>query len=156
MPFPMKIQPIGLNFLEDPTRHESTKPVVKSRLKRLFERQFVRISTAEKIAGAEEVGHCKNDFEPSSVCLANMVQSFIEDEDKQTATVRCSRNRCNCFNGNCSDSTDDELDSFGDACETLKVYFWSNEFKITDIVFCFYISECFVVEFSVLRKIPVY
>lgn len=120
MPFPMKIQPIDLNFLEDPTCHELTKPVVKSRLKRLFERQFVRISTAEKIAGVEEVVHCKSDFEPSSVCLANMVQSFIEDEDKQTVTVRCSRNRCNCFNGNCSDSTDDELDSFGDACETLK------------------------------------
>ncbi|XP_058197355.1 uncharacterized protein LOC131313198 isoform X1 [Rhododendron vialii] len=123
MPFPMRIQPINLiNSLEEPARYEPVKPAAKSRLKRLFERQFLRFSTVEKIAGVEEIAaHCKRensgDFEPSSVCLENMVQNFIEDEDK---TVKCNRNRCNCFNGNCSDSSEGELDSFGDACEILK------------------------------------
>lgn len=124
MPFPMRIQPINLiNSLEEPARYEPVKLAAKSRLKRLFERQFLRFSTAEKIAGVEEVAaHFKRensgDFEPSSVCLENMVQNFIEDDDK---TVKCNRNRCNCFNGNCRDSSEDELDSFGDACEILKV-----------------------------------
>ncbi|KAL6982491.1 hypothetical protein U1Q18_042770 [Sarracenia purpurea var. burkii] len=138
MPFPMKIQPIDLNFLEESAHNESVKPVAKSRLKRLFERQFpsvLRNSAAEKnVAGVEEA-HCNKDgsseFDPSSVCLAKMVQNFIEDNDKQSATVRCGRNRCNCLNRNCNDSSEDELDSFdsfsdpnltsaGDAYEVLK------------------------------------
>lgn len=125
MPFPMRIQPI--NNLTD-ALEEPAKPAAKSRLKRLFERQFLRVTAQEKItAGGEEVPpaaahfsrESSGEFEPSSVCLENMVQSFIEDEDK---TAKCSRNRCNCFNGNGSDSSEDELDSFGDACEILKVY----------------------------------
>ncbi|KAG5515127.1 hypothetical protein RHGRI_036236 [Rhododendron griersonianum] len=123
MPFPMRIQLINfIHALEEPARYEPVKPAAKLRLKRLFERQFVRVSTAKKIAGDEEVAaHCKRensgDFEPSFVCLENMVQNFVEDEDK---TAKYSRNRCNCFNRNCSYSLDDELDSFGDACEILK------------------------------------
>ncbi|XP_057460724.1 uncharacterized protein LOC130751194 [Actinidia eriantha] len=137
MPFPMKIQPIDYNSPDESTRNESVKPVAKSRFKRLFERQFLSVlktSAAEKIAGVEE-SPCNKDgsgeFEPSSVCLAKMVQNFIEDNDKQSATVRCGRNRCNCFHGNCNDSSEDEFDSFNsfgdsnltssaDACEVLK------------------------------------
>ncbi|GFZ04781.1 hypothetical protein Acr_17g0003530 [Actinidia rufa] len=137
MPFPMKIQPIDYNSPDESTLNESVKPVAKSRFKRLFERQFLsvlRTSAAEKIAGVEE-SPCNKDgsgeFEPSSVCLAKMVQNFIEDNDKQSATVRCGRSRCNCFHGNCNDSSEDEFDSFNsfgdsnlissaDACEVLK------------------------------------
>ena len=49
----------------------------------------------------------------SSVCLAKMVQNFIEDSNEKQPSVRCNRNRCNCFNGNCKDSFEDEFDSFG-------------------------------------------
>ncbi|THF94614.1 hypothetical protein TEA_028032 [Camellia sinensis var. sinensis] len=131
MPFTMKIQPIDFNSPEESIPNELVKPVAKSRFKRLFQRQFpivLRSSAAEKIGGVEE-SHCNKDgsgeFEPSSVCLAKMVQNFIEDNDRQSATVRCGRN------GNCNESSEDELDSFngfgdsnvassGDACEVLK------------------------------------
>ncbi|PON95002.1 hypothetical protein TorRG33x02_092010 [Trema orientale] len=161
MPFPMKIQPIDFPApLDEPTRFEpAVKPVVKSRFKRLFERQFtsvLRISTpapppTEKAAsgGGGEVPHFDKEannynnnnvssaelyFEPSSVCLAKMVQNFMEGgggNEKQSSTARCGRNRCHCFNGSCNDSCEDELDLFGgfahdgfansvEGCEILK------------------------------------
>ncbi|XAR61151.1 hypothetical protein NMG60_11034775 [Bertholletia excelsa] len=135
MPFPMKIQPIDFQSLDELTRNESVKPAAKSRLKRwLFERQFpnvLKASAIEKITGVEENKDVTAEFEPSSVCLANMVQNFIEDNDKQSAMVKCGRNRCNCFNGNSYDSSEDELETLhcyadsnltlsGDACEILK------------------------------------
>lgn len=135
MPFPMKIQPIDYQTLNESVAHrfEPVKPVVKSRLKRLFERQFLRNSAAEKV-GAIEESHLKdgsNEFEPSSVCLAKMVQNFLEENNDKQTSVRCNRNRCNCFNRNCNDSSEDEFDSFGgfgdsnlsssaEACEILK------------------------------------
>ncbi|KAK3193660.1 hypothetical protein Dsin_024970 [Dipteronia sinensis] len=123
MPFPMKIQPIDFQSVEEPTRFEPVKPVVKSRLKRLFERQFLRNSAAEKVGAIEEPLHHFNkdggstEFEPSSLCLAKMVQNFIEESnEKQSGAVKCGRNRCNCFNGHSNDSSEDELDSyFGDS-----------------------------------------
>ncbi|EEF41387.1 uncharacterized protein LOC8274718 [Ricinus communis] len=120
MPFQMKIQPIdSLTPEEPPTRFEPVKQVVKSRLRRLFDLQFLRNSAAEK-AVVDEPHFNKdsvNEFEPSSVCLAKMVQNFIEEsnEKQSSGAVRCSRNRCNCFNGNCNDSSEDEFDSFGDS-----------------------------------------
>ncbi|KAJ8749449.1 hypothetical protein K2173_025644 [Erythroxylum novogranatense] len=129
----MKVQPIDSNTADEPkSRFEPVKPVGKSRLKRLFERQFLKSSVAEKAVVVEE-SHLNGgsaDFEPSSVCLANMVQSFIEEsnEKQPSAAVRCG----NCFNGNFNDSSDDEWDSFGgssgdsilpsfsEACEFLK------------------------------------
>ncbi|KAL3649029.1 hypothetical protein CASFOL_005432 [Castilleja foliolosa] len=114
MPFPMRIQPI------DYIQSDAVKPPVsKSRLKRLFDRPFngvLRISSADKpTAGGEKDGGAAaattTDFEPSSVLLDKMVQSFIEgNNEKQSA-----RNRCNCFNGNSNDSSDDELDFFSDS-----------------------------------------
>ena len=155
MPFPMKIQPIDFHSqLDEPTRFEPVKPVVKSRFKRLFERQFTSVlktsAAAEKAgSGGEEVSHFNKEantydsaceiFEPSSVCLAKMVQNFIEGgggggNDKQSSVaVRCGRNRCNCFNGICHDSSEDDLDlcggfghdpnfsNSGEGCEILKV-----------------------------------
>ncbi|KAJ1433134.1 hypothetical protein SESBI_06356 [Sesbania bispinosa] len=108
----MKIQPIDSHVSEaEETRLEPVKPVVKSRLKRLFERQFsgvLRISTAEKISG-EDPHHGSVDVEPSSVCLAKMVQSFMEENhEKHSGSVMSARNRYNCFNGNSDDSFEAE------------------------------------------------
>ncbi|XP_008775235.1 uncharacterized protein LOC103695641 [Phoenix dactylifera] len=106
MPFPMKIQPIDAKGM---VRSEPAKPVGKSRLKRLFERQFqfpavLRISSAEKLAAA-----AAGDPEPSSVCLDKMVQSFMEDNSSEKPS-RCGRHRCNCFHGNCDERSDDDAD----------------------------------------------
>ncbi|KAK7278381.1 hypothetical protein RJT34_23409 [Clitoria ternatea] len=142
---PMKIQPIDVDSqkLKEPTvvaRNDAVKPVLKSRLKRLFvfDRQFSNVlksssSSSEKpVAGeAPPSNTAAAEFEPSSVCLDKMVQSFIEESNEKPATaVKCGRNRCNCFNGNGNDSSDEELDvfgesssssgSFGDAGDTLK------------------------------------
>ncbi|XP_022748976.1 uncharacterized protein LOC111298526 [Durio zibethinus] len=142
----MKVQPIDINSQAQkeivPVRAEPVKPLLKSRLKRLFDRPFpsvLRISTAEKPSVDETQFNNKDEvieFEPSSVCLAKMVQNFIEDShnDKQSPLrsplAKYGRNRCNCFNGNSNDSSNDEFDAFGesinggpslvDACDTLK------------------------------------
>ncbi|XP_073144864.1 uncharacterized protein [Henckelia pumila] len=132
MPFPSKIQPVDLNVLPEkrvPANFEPSKPV-KSRFKRLFERQFssvLKISTQDKPPSSDEPqNHFNKDsseeFEPSSVCLAKMVQNFIEENNEKP---KCGRNLCNCFNGNCSDDCEDEYDSFKassplDACDILK------------------------------------
>ncbi|OIW13101.1 hypothetical protein TanjilG_08134 [Lupinus angustifolius] len=142
---PMKIQPIDIDpqNLKDSAvvRNDAVKPVLKSRLRRLFvfDRQFQK-GTEKTIAGVEPPQSNKDvaagtttEFEPSSVCLAKMVQSFIEerhDKQQSTATVKCGRN---CFNGNNNDSSDDDFDifgssfgesisssSFGDASDALK------------------------------------
>ncbi|KAG6394910.1 hypothetical protein SASPL_145501 [Salvia splendens] len=98
----MRIQPI------DAIRHDVVMPpVLKSRLKRLFDRPFnssLRNSSVE--------------FEPSSVCLDKMVQNFIEDNNEKQSSasaVKCGRHRCNCFNGKSNDSSDDEFDLFSDS-----------------------------------------
>ncbi|RRT79138.1 hypothetical protein B296_00022949 [Ensete ventricosum] len=103
MPFPTKIQPIDVIALG---RSDLAKPVQKSRLKRLFERQFpgvLRISSAERLAGGA-------DLELSSICLDKMVRNFMEDNNGEQISYRSGRSRCNCFQGNCHDSSDDDLD----------------------------------------------
>lgn len=142
MPFPMKIQPI--DAAEGNRLELVIKPVVKSRLKRLLERPFsgvLRNSAAEKTGGGQEPLQiqCKEgingstDFEPSSACLAKMVQSYIEENhEKSSAPVRCGGR--NCFNRIYDDSSDDEsvLNGgsgewnypSGDASEILKVKRW--------------------------------
>lgn len=137
MPFTMKIQPIDIDSPAAVTRPESGKPVLKSRLKRLFDRPFTNVlrnATSEKLfpevhqyygGGAGAGGGAVTEFEPSSVCLAKMVQNFIEENNEKQA--KCGRNRCNCFNGNNDSSSDDESDLFGgsidgcDASDHLKV-----------------------------------
>ncbi|QHO52585.1 hypothetical protein HN51_021500 [Arachis hypogaea] len=143
----MKIQPVNspVPVEGDTSIDFVAKPIVKSRFKRLFERNFagvLRNSAAEKIGGGrcggggggEEVQSSgkdgfngSNDFEPSSACLAKMVQSFIEGnnlEKHSSASGRCGRNRSNCFNRICDDSSDDESDdsncSPGEVSEILK------------------------------------
>ncbi|KAL2530752.1 hypothetical protein Fot_23353 [Forsythia ovata] len=145
MPFPMRIQPIDSQlYSESSIRNDAVKPpVLKSRLKRLFDRQFnsvLRISAAEKPStGGEKDGGVSVaaavavvEFEPSSICLDKMVQNFIEDNNEKqsaSAAAKYGRNRCNCFNGNSNDCSDDEFDffdsntpssSFNDPSDTLK------------------------------------
>ncbi|XP_059632435.1 uncharacterized protein LOC132275071 [Cornus florida] len=126
MPFPMKIQPIDSQTYRESIRNDSSKLVVKSRLRRLFDRQFpsvLRISSADKpsVGEAQFSKDGGTEFEPSSVCLAKMVQNFIEESNEKQSAAKCGRNRCNCFNGNGNDSSDDEFDfssGFGDSFQT--------------------------------------
>ncbi|KAK7336802.1 hypothetical protein VNO77_17350 [Canavalia gladiata] len=118
MPFTMKIQPIDSQVPEEGTRIEPAKPVVKSRLKRLFERPFsgvLRNSAAEKITGEDGSTHGSVDLEPSSACLAKMVQNFMEEnQDKQSVSVKCARNRFICFDDS-SDAETHALGGFGES-----------------------------------------
>ncbi|PWZ55248.1 hypothetical protein Zm00014a_013478 [Zea mays] len=80
----------------------------KSRLKRLFERQLLRVSPAERLPSAPPGGGEKDELpEPSSLCLDGMVRSFLEDgggggAERAAAAARC----CNCFHA--GDTSDDE------------------------------------------------
>ncbi|XP_047316057.1 uncharacterized protein LOC124919770 isoform X2 [Impatiens glandulifera] len=121
----MKIQPVDINFkpVDDSFQNESvSKPVVKSRLRRLFERQFpARYPAAETQV---LVKNGSGEFDPSSVCLAKMVQNFIEygSDKMETQTHKCKSKSCNRFNmnNNCSDSSEEDMDSSSDACQVLK------------------------------------
>lgn len=135
----MKIQPIDSTTYRESIQNDIAKPVVKSRLKRFFDRPFpsvLRISSAIEKPNAAGAGNdlpngkdgAVTEFEPSSVCLAKMVQNFIEENNEKPSAAKCGRNRCNCFNGSNNDSSDDEFDfadsvtnsSFGDSSEALK------------------------------------
>ncbi|RRT81568.1 hypothetical protein B296_00001908 [Ensete ventricosum] len=136
MLFQMKIQPVGASgSVAFAPRSDPGKPAAKSRLKRLFERQFpsvLRNPAAEKVAGSgdgrEKERDDGGDVEPSSVCLDTMVFSFTEEGHHE----KPPRGRCNCFNANFDDSSDDDLDARdgeapgsaaapGDAAEAIKV-----------------------------------
>lgn len=108
MPLSMKIQPIDVSSDDHLPSEMVAKPVVKSRLKRLF-----RISVATE---KEEQPNSGDQFEPSSVCLAKMVQNFIEEPNEKPPPA--ARNRCNCFNGSGSDGSDGESDA--GVCDFLK------------------------------------
>ncbi|CAH9148477.1 unnamed protein product [Cuscuta epithymum] len=143
----MKVQPI--DSITSSIRADSTRPLSKSRIKRFFDRPFtssLRSSSASEKptapAGAGVAVQCVKDgassagveFEPSSVSLDKMVQSFIEESNEKQQPSKIGRNRCNCFNRNGSDSSDDEFDlpssgfadylanssSFGDSSDTIK------------------------------------
>lgn len=129
----MKIQPIDFNPPYEVLHKFKpvVKPIIMSRFTRLLERQFssyLRIPESDKPAGAtERLYNCRKDgfeeFEPSSVCLAKMVQNFIEEGHEKTP-VSCERKLCNCFNGNCTDSSDEEPDSCNfSSIDLLKVDF---------------------------------
>jgi len=112
----MKIQPIDSPVHDEALRLEPVKAVIKSRLKRLLERQFsgvLRNSAAEKIVAGELPRSGKDgsaDFDPSSACLAKMVQSFMEENpEKHSAAGKCAHNRYNSF----EDSSDAETSAFG-------------------------------------------
>lgn len=137
----MKVQPIDYPTYRESIQNDAAKPVLKSRLKRFFDRPFpsvLRISSTTEKPNAAGAGNelppygkdgAVTEFEPSSICLAKMVQNFIEENNEKPSSAKCGRNRCNCFNGNNNDSSDDEFDfadsvnnsSFGDSADALKV-----------------------------------
>jgi hypothetical protein len=100
----------------------------KSRLKRLFERQLLRVSPAERLPSAPPGGGDKDELpEPSSLCLDGMVRSFLEDggggggAERAAAAARCCT---------CSPAGDTAADAAGpaaaaaaaaDIAETIKV-----------------------------------
>ncbi|KAM7483510.1 hypothetical protein LguiB_008093 [Lonicera macranthoides] len=64
-------------------------------------KDFVGRSAAGELAYDKDV---TTEFEPSSVCLAKMVQNFIEETNKKQSTAKCGRNHYNYFNGNNNDT----------------------------------------------------
>ncbi|CAN8287240.1 unnamed protein product [Cochlearia groenlandica] len=138
MPFHMRIQPIDSDLKEEVTFPETMKQMPKSRLKRLFERQFTIKNASEKFAFGDSDAPPlsrgnSGDFEPSSVCLGKMVQNFIEDNNNNNNNnngekqQRCGRNRCSCFSGSGTESSDDESEytdgrkrSSSETCDILK------------------------------------
>ena len=116
MPLHMKIQPIDESDVSEEVPYpETMRQMPKSRLKRLFERQFTNKNVSEKFTGSDVEAPL------SRGNLAKMVLNFMEDNnggEKQ----RCGRSRCNCFSGSGTESSDDETEcSSGEACEILKV-----------------------------------
>ncbi|KAJ8765408.1 hypothetical protein K2173_013166 [Erythroxylum novogranatense] len=109
----MKIQPVDVGVpVPVPVRPEPAKQVLKFRLKRLFDRQFPKISSVGEPHYGNGTG---GELEPSSVCLDKMVENYIEDtSDKLHPQPLRSRNRCNCFNANNNHGSDDEFDVFED------------------------------------------
>ncbi|XP_024004187.1 uncharacterized protein LOC112081624 [Eutrema salsugineum] len=130
MPFNTRIQPIDSDLSEELPFPEPMKQMPKSRLKRLFERQFTMKNASEKFTVGDFQAPLSRgnsgDFEPSSVCLTKMVLNFIEDNNGEKQ--RCGRSRCsNCFTGSGTESSDEEPEwsdglkcSSSEACEILK------------------------------------
>ncbi|RCV43036.1 hypothetical protein SETIT_9G263700v2 [Setaria italica] len=106
----------------DPSTAPAPAPA-RSMLKRLFDRQLLRISPAERLPSAAAAGE-KDEAEPSSVCLDGMVRSFLEDGVGAGAEKPGHGGRyCNCFHG--GDNSDDEEDeeaaaAASDVAETIK------------------------------------
>ncbi|ONK74387.1 uncharacterized protein A4U43_C03F5700 [Asparagus officinalis] len=98
MPLQMKITPIDARLT---IKNDLSKPAAKSRLKRLFERQFPKLSGAGDLKEREKDDG--GELEPSSLCLDKLVVNFIEDGNEKP--TKC----CGCFNGNIEDSSDDEF-----------------------------------------------
>jgi hypothetical protein len=94
-------------------------PPARSMLKRLFDRQLLRISPAERLpssASAEK-------DEAESVCLDGMVRSFLEEDGAVAPAERAGHGGryCNCFHGGDSSDEEDDDEASSDAAETIKV-----------------------------------
>ncbi|CAN6288204.1 unnamed protein product [Urochloa humidicola] len=111
-----------------PTDPSTAPPPARSMLKRLFDRQLLRISPAERLpsAAAGAAGE-KDEAEPSSVCLDGLVRSFLEDGVGAGGAEKPGHGGryCNCFHG--GDNSDDEEDeeaaaaaAASDVAETIK------------------------------------
>ncbi|KAG6489617.1 hypothetical protein ZIOFF_050892 [Zingiber officinale] len=121
----MKVQPVDARG--GAAGIDQSKPAAKSRLKRLFERQLLRISAPEKPGDGRERERSDDggEVDPSSVCLDKMVLSFMEEGGGE----RAPRGRCNCFNSIYDDSSDDDFSGGdhpppADAAEFIKVWFF--------------------------------
>ncbi|XP_074572145.1 uncharacterized protein LOC141828592 [Curcuma longa] len=106
----MKVQPIDCR---GEVAFAPAKPVAKSRLKRLFERQFLRSTSAEKAAGSGD----GKDHSDDAASLDAMVFGFFEEGNHE----KPPRGRCNCFHANSEGSDDeDDDDDDRDAIEAIK------------------------------------
>lgn len=130
MPFSMKVQPIGAKgAMSFALRGDSARPLARSRLKRIFERQVpsvLRPNSVEKQAAAGDSREKEREHfgggEPSSVYLDSMVIGFIEEGNCE----KPPRGRCICFNANIDDTSDDDFDAReasapNDGAEAIKV-----------------------------------
>ena len=109
MPFPLKIRPIDANGAAIASEVSKSAHASKFRLRKLFERQFsTRCSSAEKSYGEVKEKDPASDFEPSSLCLAGMVQNFMESGPNERPPSRCAGRLC--FNANSDDLSDDDFD----------------------------------------------
>jgi hypothetical protein len=91
-------------------------------LKRLFDRQLLRISPAERLPSSSAAAGEAED----SVCLDGMVRSFLEDGGGVAAPADKPGGNggryCNCFHGASDDSDDEEAAAASsDVDETIKV-----------------------------------
>ncbi|CAD5327915.1 unnamed protein product [Arabidopsis thaliana] len=89
----MKIQPIN-NDLPANRLESSTKPVLKSRLKRLLDRPFTRISNSEKLLISGDGVVAGTEFEPS-LAKMSLIQcgSFVEKSLLVEATKIIEKNK---------------------------------------------------------------
>ncbi|TVU31061.1 hypothetical protein EJB05_22728 [Eragrostis curvula] len=105
-----------------PTDPSTATPPARSMLKRLFDRQLLRISPAERLPSSA-AGE-KDEAEPSSVCLDGLVRSFLEEDGGGVAPEKAGHGGryCNCFHGgdNSDDEEDEEAAASSDAAETIK------------------------------------
>jgi hypothetical protein len=129
MPFQNKIQPMDSR---SSARIDLMRPR-PSRFRRLFvPRTTVTVAPTrvdiERDSDDTGGGGARADVD-SSVFLDRMVLSFMEDNAEMNKPLR---SRCNCFNGNYDESSDEEIDlqygditavapSSGDAMELIKV-----------------------------------
>ncbi|XP_042423959.1 uncharacterized protein LOC122011647 [Zingiber officinale] len=99
----MKVQPIDSM---GEVAFAPAKPIAKSRLKRLFERQFLRSALVEKAVGSGD----GKDHSDDAVSLDAMVFGFFEEGNHE----KPPRGRCNCFHSNSEGSDDDDADDDDD------------------------------------------
>ncbi|KAL9659299.1 hypothetical protein QQ045_024104 [Rhodiola kirilowii] len=105
----VKVQPIQSDLPEEFYRVEPLRPPpTRSRFVRLIPNVLLRTSSSEKVCANKDCQLYRDgsgEFEPSSICLAKMVQNFMEDGNSNNGDkmgmhpipFRCGRRRCNCF-----------------------------------------------------------
>ncbi|XP_010504268.1 PREDICTED: uncharacterized protein LOC104781324 [Camelina sativa] len=121
MPFRSKVRPINVDGVaKEPEPAPAMRQGPRSRLKRLFERQF----SLKSFSGVDSPLARGNseEFEPGSVCLRNMVEKYMEDPDSEKQSRCVGRNHCNCFSGSGTDSSDEdeEISSSSGVLRSLK------------------------------------
>ncbi|KAL1212532.1 hypothetical protein V5N11_036105 [Cardamine amara subsp. amara] len=127
MPFRMRVQPVNANGAAE--EQQAMTQVPTSRLMRLFERPF---SLRNLACGESSLSRGNSgEFEPSSVCLREMVERYMEDPDNENETPCAVRNRMNCFSGSGTDDSSDEEDA--ESCKPLRY--------LKSLVRCVNISE---------------
>ncbi|KAL6642911.1 hypothetical protein ACP70R_021092 [Stipagrostis hirtigluma subsp. patula] len=106
-----------------PPTDPSPAPPARSMLKRLFDRQLLRISPAERLPSAAAAAGEKDEAEPSSLCLDGLVRSYLEDGGGAVAEKAGNGGRyCNCFHGgdNSDDEEGEDAAASSDVAETIK------------------------------------